>query len=91
MLISFTPSLRDSKLAFPVFIVLGSVTSFAWAWLVREISDNSKIFVWSMAWDISMLFVFYLIPMMFFDLRFPLSAKIGFALVLLGSLLIKFS
>ena len=86
MLISFTPAFRDSKFAFPVFLVLGSVTSFAWAWLVREISDNSKIFVWSMAWDVSMLFVFYLIPMMMFDLRFPVSAKIGFALVVLASL-----
>jgi len=89
--ISYSPSLdKNSPNYCSYFIILGLFHSFLWYLSVVTNENKEKLFVFILIWDLIYMAVFYLVPILFFDVKFNITGIIGLFVMIVGLFIMKF-
>lgn len=82
-------SFRNSQWYMPAGLILGFMAVIIWFSTVRLIGDKHRIYFYSLMWDAVLVGVYYVIPILFFNVRLDKWGIIGLALMTLGLVLVK--
>ena len=80
---------RRSDYFYPISFMVGSAITILWYTSVRYLDDKHRIYVFSMLWDVTMIAIFYLIPIMFYGVQLTRWGILGLFLVLVGVVILK--
>lgn len=70
-------------------IFLGAALAAAWGWAVRLIETKEQLYVYSLFWDSLILFAYYAVPLIYFNVKLNWGMGIGSALVIIGLVVAK--
>lgn len=87
--LSYTPHLRDSKLAFWIAMISGALVAWLWLELAKRTDNADKLFFYGLCWDAVVLAANLAIPLTLFDVKPTPVSMIGVLLFILGFVLVK--
>ena len=87
--LSYTPHLKDSKLAFWSAMVSAVLVAWTWLELAKRTSSPEKLFFYGLCWDAVVLAASLAIPLTLFNVKPSPVSLIGVCLFILGLILVK--
>lgn len=86
---SYNEAFRRSDYFIPVTILIGLLCSIIWNSMVKYIDDKNRIYYYSLVWDVSTIFVYYLFPLMFLNIKLEKFGIIGIIMIIFGLFVVK--
>lgn len=86
---SYNEPFRRSDYFLPTTIAIGLLCSLIWNSMVKYIDDKSRIYYYSLVWDISTIFVYYLFPLFFLNVKLEKYGIIGIVMIIAGLITVK--
>lgn len=86
---SYNEAFRRSDYFIPVTIAIGLLCSIIWNSMVKYIDDKNRIYYYSLVWDISTIFVYYLFPLIFLNIKLEKVGIIGIFMIVAGLIVVK--
>ncbi len=74
----------------PIGMLTGCISNILWFLSTRMISDAKNIYIYSLFWDLVVISVYFLLPIIIFDIKLNKFGFIGLLLMLIGLLLVKY-
>jgi len=90
MLITFHEPMRKTNWFLPIAISCNLLSSMCWFLLAKKLNNKEEILTNSIYWDLMMILIGYLIPLLVFQFKFNNNQIIGFTLIIIGILIVKF-
>ena len=87
---SYSDPIKASTFYYPLGIFLSVIANAAWLTIAKIVPNRDDILIYGAFWDTIILGAFTLVPLLFFDVRLTQKDTIGFCLIILGILVIKF-
>jgi len=87
--ISYSDAWRKSGWFIPVGVVIGLIASTCWFILVKYVNNNQRIYVYSLFWDAIICWSFYVVPLIFFNIKIDRWGFLGLAMMVAGLTIIK--
>ena len=88
--ISYSDTIKQSFWYYPLGLTLSVIANYAWLTIAKITPNKDDILLYGSIWDSIILGTFIIIPFMFFDLKLGYKDAIGFSLIILGILIVKF-
>lgn len=88
--LSYRPDFKDKAWFTPTCLIIALIVHMAWLTLIKTISDGRTILLYSLIWDVLIVVVFLIIPIIFFKVNLNLTTGIGVGLIFIGLLLAKY-
>jgi len=73
----------------PTTIIIGLICSIIWNSMVKYIDDKNKIYFYSLIWDISTIFIYYLYPILFLNIKLHKLGIVGILMIVVGLVIVK--
>lgn len=89
MLMTFVDAARSSRWYLPCCIVCNVGASILWFRLAQSLPNKDSVLINSAYWDLMIMFIGYMLPMVAFQFRLGTWQYVGLALVFLGFCLLK--
>ena len=89
MIITFYEPIRKTNYYFYISLILNTCGSICWFLLVKYLDNNEEILIHSAYWDLMILIICFLFPIIIFNFNFNLYQMIGFLFILLGFGMVK--
>lgn len=89
MLMTFVDAARSSRWYFACCIACNVGASVLWFKLAQSLPDRDAVLINSAYWDLMIMFIGYMLPMVAFQFRLGFWQYAGLALVFLGFCLLK--
>lgn len=87
--LTYTEEARRQWWFIPLCTGLGSIWVLAWFVMVRYLDDKEQIYFYSLCWDTSLVMIYYLVPVLFFNVELTRYGGMGLLLMLAGLVLLK--
>lgn len=87
--LSYQEWFRQSVHYYWVSLLLGMVISLIWYGMVRHLNDKDAIYLYAIVWDISLVMVYFILPLLLFDIKLTRFGLTGVGLIFLGMILLK--
>ena len=84
-----TPEFKRSPWYTVYGVLLGTFTTSAWFYCCKFLTKDDDIFVFSILWDLCVLSMFYLAPIIFLDVQLKPMGVVGLGCMFIGLLLLK--
>jgi hypothetical protein len=81
--------MREKWWFVPLSVGIGTIVSTIWVLTIRYLGDKQKIYVFSLFWDFVMMFVYYLLPVVWFGVKLDKWSVGGIMLMVLGLVVLK--
>lgn len=88
---SYTDWARRAWWYGPGLVVLGALCTACFAAGARCLDNRTRIFVFSLGYDVLMALAYYVVPVLAFGLKLPSGVAAGAALILAGLILVHAS
>lgn len=86
---TFNDEIRQSPYFFVIGLAYAVLANFTWIILVRNINDTRQILFYSLAWDVLMAVIGWMIPIIFYHARLTLTSSLGVLLIIAGVLVLR--
>lgn len=80
---------RNEPWYIPVGVLFGSSLVLIWYLVVRYIGDRDRIYFYSLCWDVVMVGVYYILPVVLFGVKLDRYGIAGLCLMIAGLFLLK--
>lgn len=80
---------RNSPWFIPINMLIGIGVSTIWYLNIRHLDDKDRIYFYGIVWDMGIVLTYYIIPLIFFDVRLSKLGLLGIGLMIAGMLLLK--
>ncbi len=87
--LSYGDEFRQKWWFIPVCTVLGTISGTMWFIMVKLIDDKQRIYVYSLMWDMVMMSIYYLFPLLFLGVKLDKWSIFGLCLMICGLTIIK--
>lgn len=89
-IVSYTDDWRNSYWYIPVITVVGLLINMIWAGVVKYLDDKQQIYIFGLVWDSIMMTTYYLLPILFFNVKLTKQTIFGLLFVVAGVIVLKF-
>jgi hypothetical protein len=89
--ISYHDEWKTRNFYFPLGIFIGLCITTLWFWLIKDIDDKNTIYFYSLIWDAIMIGVFYITPIIIYNVNINKTGLIGLILIIIGLIIFKIS
>lgn len=88
--LSYEKWAQDKWWYLPVALFFGGMNMMLWFIATRIISNLKTIYIYSLIWDLIVVSVYFLLPIIAFQIKLNKFGIIGLMLMVIGFLLVKF-
>lgn len=73
----------------PIGVFLGVITGIVWYTAVKVFDDKQRMYVFNLLWDAMMMAIYYIMPLLLFDVKLTKWMVAGMTLIVAGAIVIK--
>lgn len=88
---TYNVTLQNSPYFFWIFIITGIAVNLLWASLVKVVKDGDQILRLGSIWDVLMTVSWFVIPVLFFNVKLNMMAWVGILFLIIGVILLNTS
>lgn len=88
--VSYSETIKSSPWFYPIGLFGALIANLTWLWISSLDKNASSLMIKGLWWDSMLVFVYLIVPIIFFGARFSLYQGIGVGLIVLGIALTKF-
>jgi drug/metabolite transporter (DMT)-like permease len=88
---AYMPTVRNSAKLFIIGILCANTAHLLWMLNTRLLANSRLIFFYGLSWDLLVTVASFLVPILFFSVRFQLVGYIGLGMIFCGLFLVKIS
>jgi multidrug transporter EmrE-like cation transporter len=88
--LSYEKWAQDKWWYLPVGMLTGCISNILWFLSAKIIGNHKEIYLYSLLWDFVVIGVYFVLPIILFDIKLNKFGIFGLILMLVGILLVKF-
>lgn len=85
----YLPQLKESPAYYFLGILIPLIANFLWLHSARQISNPESLYKLGVYWDVCVSLSFFLVPIIFFQVRMPALGYLGLSLIISGLIVLK--
>lgn len=89
VIISYTPSIRESSIGIIIGVLLALFTNLIWFIITRLLIYPEKIYKFGAVWDLMFAASWFILPIILFQVKLDTQGFIGLLLVVIGVVLLN--
>jgi drug/metabolite transporter (DMT)-like permease len=80
---------RNSPWFIPINVLIGVALSTIWYINIRNLDDKDRIYFYGVVWDMGIVLTYYILPIIFFEVKLNRFGLAGVGFMIFGMLLLK--
>lgn len=86
---SYNETIKSSQWFFPLGIACAVFSNYLWLSIAKADPNSSSLMIKGLIWDVMLMLVYLIIPLLFFNAKFTTIQAVGVGLTLIGLVLTK--
>jgi uncharacterized membrane protein len=87
--LTYCESWKEKWWYIPLGVMLGMVANAVWFLAVKMVADRDKVFVMGLIWDLAVVFIYTLTPILLFGVSWNRWTVLGLILMVAGVMIVK--